>query len=134
MIYRFEVPVERIYSKARPRFSKGHAYSPKTNRLMEGWITNAFKQAYPNHTPITTALSLEIIAYFKLPTTTKKSEYNALISTPCLKTPDADNILKQIDALNGIAFEDDRLVYNATVKKLWGDTNKLIITMETLEE
>ena len=134
MTYTFTANVEKIYSKARPRFSKGHAYSPKTNRLMEGWLVDAFKAAYPNMTPITTAIDLQIIAYFKLPASTKKSEYTQLLNTPCLKTPDADNILKQIDALNGIAFEDDRLVYSANVTKLWGTENQLIFIMKTFEK
>ena len=126
----FEVPVEKIYSKARPRFSKGHAYSPKTNRLMENWIVTAFKTKYPNHQIITSAIELTIDAYFKIPVSTKKSEREQLLKSPCLKTPDADNILKQIDALNGVAFEDDRLVYSASVRKFWGEENLLIITMK----
>ena len=38
------------------------------------------------------------------------------------ETPDADNIAKFIgDALKGVAYQDDRFLYNVTILKQWSE-------------
>jgi Holliday junction resolvase RusA-like endonuclease len=53
--------------------------------------------------------------------------------TPCEKRPDADNILKLVaDALNGVAYDDDKRVVVASVCKLWSSQPRLEITIEPI--
>ena len=47
------------------------------------------------------------------------------------QTPDADNITKFIgDALKGVAFQDDRFVYDAQARKEWSENeSKTTVTI-----
>ena len=47
---------------------------------------------------------------------------------PCTKKPDADNVLKIVmDGLNGVAYEDDKQVVDATVhKRSWTDARVMV--------
>jgi Holliday junction resolvase RusA-like endonuclease len=48
-------------------------------------------------------------------------------SLPHIKTPDVDNLLKTIDALNEICWRDDKQVTHATVVKQYGERPSLRI-------
>ena len=48
-----------------------------------------------------------------------------------LKKPDADNILKVVaDALNGIAYQDDKQIVLAEARKAYSEMEGLYITVE----
>ncbi len=50
------------------------------------------------------------------------------------KKPDADNILKIIaDSLNGVAYYDDSQIVTGTVRKYYGETPKVYITIKEHE-
>lgn len=105
--------------KARPRFtSQGRAYTPQKTVDYETQIRQAYVAAggaiigamISNTAPI----QIKITAYFKKAKTNK-------MDFPTLK-PDADNIAKAVcDALNGIAYKDDKQITCLTVNKVWAD-------------
>ena len=105
--------------KARPRFTRqGRAYTPKNTVDYEGQIKQAYIAAggaiigamISNTTPI----QIKITAYFKKAKTNK-------MDFPTLK-PDADNIAKAVcDAINGIAYKDDKQITCLTVDKVWAE-------------
>lgn len=70
------------------------------------------------------ALAVEIVLYYTRPKSmTKKNQLLAQqgLLRPIVK-PDVDNVIKAIlDALNGMAFEDDRQIVQVTCEK-WYDT------------
>ena len=104
----------KTQGKARPRFRRqGLAYTPKKTVYYE----NAVKDCYVLSGGInydTAPIQIKITAYFKKAKTNK-------MDFPTLK-PDADNIAKAVcDALNGIAYKDDKQITCLTVDKVWAE-------------
>lgn len=115
--------------KGRPKFARmGNfvkTYTPEDTINYENWIKTCFMQTYPNFEPLETPLIVEIYAKFV------KSKSNKMIC-PTLK-PDADNIAKCLDSLNGIAFKDDKQIVNLSVIKLWADKEEMIVHITETE-
>ncbi len=111
--------------KARPRFTKaGRSYTPaKTRRYEQDVRDTALKaaaiQGYTKHSK-DTPLAACISAWFPVPASWPKKKRAAAMAGDIYPTakPDADNIAKAVlDALNGIAFHDDKQVVSCTVRK-----------------
>ena len=107
----------KVRSKGRPRFTRGgHAYTPKATRDYEMAIREAFENATGRpQEPFSGPIAVCIMTYRQLPKSTPKS----VISEPDTHKPDIDNVAKIVlDALNGVAWEDDAQVVSLTVSKL----------------
>lgn len=108
--------------KARPRFAKGRAYTPKPTAEYE----SAVRQAYilsggTNHH--SSPININITAYFR------KAKTNTM-SFPMLK-PDSDNIAKIIcDGLNGVAYNDDKQIISLKIEKAWADDGIEMVEIE----
>lgn len=104
--------------KARPRFTKaGRSYTPANTRRYEADVREAALKAaaIQGYTKADkhAALAVSITAWFPVPASWPKKKRAAAMSGDIYPTakPDADNIAKAIlDALNGIAFHDDKQV------------------------
>lgn len=119
-LVKFAIPFVR--GKSRPRFTRsGHAYTDKKSRADEKAIAQAFEEAsrgkYGNvikaskGTPVVVRITCER----KLPASRPKK----VVSEHDLTKPDTDNVAKLVlDALNGIAYEDDTQVVKLVVSKL----------------
>jgi len=92
----------KVQPKQRPRFN-GHAYTPKETKDYE----NAIRLAYLTQDKIKHAGAVKATIIY-----TKKNP---------LTRPDLDNIIKLIDALNGVAFADDNQVVEIHAYKVKGD-------------
>ena len=101
--------------KARPRFTRqGRAYTPKNTVDYEKQIKQAYIAAGGTLMSDTDPILICITACFKKAKTNK-------MPTPTLK-PDTDNIAKAVcDALNGVAYKDDKQITCLTVDKVWAD-------------
>ena len=101
--------------KARPRFTRqGRAYTPEKTVDYENQIRQAYINAGGELISDSAPILICITACFK------KAKSNKMPS-PTLK-PDADNIAKAVcDALNGIAYKDDKQITCLTAKKVWTD-------------
>ncbi|MBQ3969841.1 MAG: RusA family crossover junction endodeoxyribonuclease [Clostridia bacterium] len=96
--------------KARPRFSNGHAYTPKQTTDYERQIKNAFIAAGGQMIE-SEGVIIEIDVYYKKTAADKKK-------TSPTKKPDIDNICKIVlDGLNGVAYADDKQVISLTANK-----------------
>ena len=87
-------------SKERPLFANGHAYTPPKTRLAEKVISDAYVQKYP-----ATKLEghLQVYLEFYMGSWRRK---------------DLDNMEKLVlDALNGLAYDDDSQVVVKTASK-----------------
>lgn len=111
--------------KARPRFTKGgRAYTPaKTRRyeadVREAALKAAAIQGFVKHGK-DTPLEACVTAWFPVPASWPKKKRAAALSGALYPTgkPDADNIAKAVlDAVNGIAFHDDKQIVSLTVRK-----------------
>ena len=102
--------------KARPRFSRGHTYTPKTTVEYEKKIASAY-----NGDMLCGALWLDVTAFFGVPKSYTKKQKEAIKNGDLpQKKPDADNIAKVVlDALNGVAYEDDKQVVRVTISKVY---------------
>ncbi len=115
----FSVPF--VAGKERSRVcrngGKVHQYTPKTTKANMNIIRKSFVEAVQIKNfeiPISAEVTLEIDAFSLLPKSRPKHikyEVNTF-------KPDADNIAKLVmDALNGIAYNDDKQVTELYVRK-----------------
>ena len=110
---------------ARPRFTKaGRSYTPANTRRYEANVREAALKAaaIQGYTKADkhTALAVSITAWFPVPASWPKKKRAAAMAGDIYPTakPDADNIAKAIlDALNGIAFHDDKQVADCRIGK-----------------
>ena len=118
----FSVPGEPK-GKGRPRVTRGgHAYTPKDTVMYENLVRTSFRQAYPDHIPVTDKeITAEIRAYYSMPKASKKKTTQMIegVIRP-KKKPDLDNIAKAVlDSLNGIAYKDDSQIVSLTIDKAY---------------
>lgn len=136
MKYEFEV-LGKIIGKSRPRINSytGVVYTPNNTKDYENLIRQYF--LINNKGPIKTLESrvkVKIIAYFKIPKSTKKSLTYEMLENKVspTKKPDIDNIVKIVlDALNNFVIKDDIQVCKLETEKVYTqDEEKLYIEIE----
>ena len=127
MIY-FRINEEPV-AKARPKFTRmGHAYTPKKTKDYEETVKFAFMSqtceqmpVYPKGTP----LMVEAIFAKSVPKSYTKKTRAACLNGETLPTskPDIDNYLKAVlDAINGLAFEDDSQIVVTMAEKIYAES------------
>ena len=131
MEYKFEVP-GTIVGKERPRVNTYTltVYTPNKTKDYENLIVQYFYINYPGAQILDGRISIEIIAYMKIPKSTSKAKFEEMITNKIstIKKPDADNIGKVVlDALNKVAFKDDNQVSKIMVEKRYGEEEKIEI-------
>lgn len=136
MIVNLTIPGKPV-GKGRPRFrriGKGvMAYTPETTIEYEKRIRMLYLEEYGKENFEGKTVSVEITAFFSPPKSTpKKQRMNMLRG--CIfpsKKPDADNIAKIVlDALNGVAYEDDSQVINLSVQKRYSEEARVFVHIE----
>ena len=120
--------------KGRPRFSPRAIYTPKRTRAFENALGYAARAVMRGKKPLSGVLAVRVIARFAIPKGwTKAQKTEALTSTVWHgKRPDADNVLKMLDALNGIVFDDDCQIASVTVDKIYSADPALLIAVEEI--
>ncbi len=122
--------------KGRPRFAKGHVYTPARTAAYERSLAWAYKAAMGSQKPLGGPLRFTVTAFIGIPTSwrmTKHSDALAGVIRPTGK-PDADNFLKvAADAGNGTLYIDDSQIVTATVSKLYAATPALRVEVEPIE-
>ena len=122
--------------KARPRFTHtGHTYTPQATKDYEELVRYTFISGYPKAKPIEGAVRAKITAYIKIPDSYSLKRRNELIGKYYTKKSDVDNIAKIIlDALNGLAYNDDKQVVKLEVIKKYASEGYTEIEMEEIYE
>ena len=119
-----ELPV----AKGRPRVSTkngfARAYNPKKTRDYESKVKMYFKAQFPKHTPFTADDVLKVVMefYYPIPKSYSKKKREQIIAGGMYKNngEDLDNLEKAVlDALNGIAYCDDRIISEVEKRKYW---------------
>lgn len=113
----FEFPILPL-PKPRPRFARGHAYTPHKYKQFEAHVRGLFLRqaahldlAFPLKGP------LALTACFVLP----RPKTQKTRAHPYVK-PDLDNFLKALlDAINGAAWDDDGQIVTITATKTYVD-------------
>jgi Holliday junction resolvase RusA-like endonuclease len=86
-----------------------------------------YKLSFPRQEPLTGAITLILRAYYPIPQSwpqSKKAKALCGLIQPLVK-PDADNIAKCMDSLNGIAWVDDKQITSLQVTKAYSPIPRL---------
>lgn len=116
------------FGKQRPVIVNKNAFTPKKTLYYEKYIKNLFFLLYGNRKKILGSFKITINSFFVIPKTQKKGV--------CLgdffdKKPDIDNICKIVlDALNGLAYEDDAKCVGLVAEKKYGDSEGVSVCIE----
>lgn len=133
-MYEFEV-IGNIVGKQRPRVNMytGNVYTPNNTKDYEEYIRQCFFLKYNKNEILLNRVNIEIIAYFKIPTNTKKADKEKMLNGEIspTKKPDIDNIAKVVlDSINKYVIHDDNQVTKITVEKKYSEESKLYIKIE----
>lgn len=117
-------------AKGRPKFSKFGAYTPKKTREYEEAIKEYYKQSgmetYYGPVQIKLVFQMPIPKSFSK----KKIEMVKQGFIKHTKRPDADNLGKAVlDALNGVAYEDDSNITVLTIVKRYSQFPGVTMTI-----
>ena len=129
-IYKFRIigkPKAKQSAKFRKIENFVQKYTPKEIVDYANWVKHSFYKEYPNHLPselIDYQLEMRIDVFFTIPKSFSKTKAALALTRqirPIVK-PDWDNISKNIcDALNGIAYPDDKAIVSGSVNKYYSD-------------
>ena len=117
--------------KGRPRFYGGHAVTPEKTRKYEKLIRDSWTHGIIDSEHI----YVDMLFKMPIPQSYSKKKQAALVDAPHAKKPDLDNLVKAVlDALNGVAFEDDSRICSISAVKLYGTEPCVFVKMEGEEE
>lgn len=119
--------------KARHRFDSRskRAYSDAKMESYEGALRMTGKIAMMGREPMEGPLAVTMVAEFPIAASWTKRDKEAALTGEKKPTgkPDADNLIKTLDALNGIAWKDDAQITDARVLKRYGNNPGVTITV-----
>ena len=135
MTYTFTV-FGKPQGKGRPRLGKNGVYTPQKTRDYEEQIRWAFRRDNRGAVPFAGSVKIAAICYYSAPkqiTKKRLDEIRSGIVYPTVK-PDLDNVLKVVaDALNGLAYVDDKQICGAYIEKRFDFEGKPRICVEVKE-
>lgn len=130
----FTVPGEPV-GKGRPRFSRQGsfvmAYTPGKTVSYE----NLIKVEYERQSGLSFGereIGLRVTAYFSIPKSVSKAKRQRMKDGEILpaKKPDIDNVCKVVaDALNGVAYNDDRQIVYTEIYKRYDDMPRMDVSI-----
>lgn len=139
MTISFTVPGVPL-GKQRPRHNRytNATYTPEKTKLREEEIAVEYKRHVGGcRFPTDSYLELSIVALMPIPKRSSKAMREKMIMHNVLPTtkPDCDNILKLVaDALNGVAYDDDKQIVKMTVTKLYSERPATVIIVKDYEK
>ena len=121
-------------AKGRPRMTRqGHTYTPQKTVVRLEYQRQCGSFQFDRDA----LLDVRMIAYYPIPKSVsqKKRQMMADHRIRPMKRPDVDNVCKSIlDSLNQIAYHDDAQVVDCQVRKFYGDTPKVVVTIEEIKQ
>ncbi len=128
----FKVPGPPM-GKQRPIVTRKGAFTPKKTVNYENYV----KELYIiNKLPkLEGYLSMSVMAYYPIPKSTSKKRREQMLKGIVLpdKKPDIDNVLKCIcDALNKIAYDDDKQIISMFIAKYYSENPCTIIRLDKI--
>lgn len=126
--------------KGRPRFAKRgnfvKTYTPEETLNYEAYVKMCYIQAAKG-IKLEGAISANLACYYSVPKSASKKKREEMLSGayPCQKKPDVDNIEKSIfDALNTIAFDDDKQITRLFIEKVYGEVPRIEVVLYEMEK
>lgn len=123
----FEI-LGKAVGKGRPRFMRnGHTYTPDSTRNYEQLVKLRYREVC-KEPPTDKAVKVYIVVWMIPAESLSRKKKAELLKHPPMKKPDIDNISKIIlDALNGVAWIDDKQVTGLEIVKLWGHDERVMV-------
>lgn len=120
--------------KGKPRFTKnGYVYTPESTRIYEEEIKIRYKEKYKNEM-LDGNIAVEVFINKKPASYLGIKKYNKLLGKYCNIKPDTDNVVKAVlDALNGVAYADDKNVVEIYAVKKYSTESSVVIRLYELE-
>lgn len=118
---------EEPVPKGRPRFTRsGHAYTPRRTKEFEDKLKFEFLTMNCDKTPVypkDVPVIVEAVFARSVPKSWSKKKREACLDGEILPTtrPDVDNYLKTLDALIGLAYEDDSQIVKTIAEKRYAE-------------
>lgn len=112
--------------KARPRVVRGHTYTPKPTRDYETKVRLAWAEQSRVRLASGQPLRASLNIWFAVPESYSYRKRTELLSRGAwhIIKPDCDNLIKAVlDALNGLAYDDDSAVCELHVFKRYAENN-----------
>lgn len=131
----FEIPgVPKGKGRARFAVMGGYVktYTPKDTADYEDYIRECYL-LQGGQIKTEEAIRVEIIGYFPVPKSVSKKTRQEMLSgrIPYTKKVDCDNLAKVVlDALNRVAYDDDKQVVDLRVKKEYSENPKVLVKIE----
>jgi Holliday junction resolvase RusA-like endonuclease len=120
--------------KGRPRFSRknGIAYTPAPTRNYEAALRYAAQGAMAGRAPLDGPLSVWVTAFMPIPTSWSKRRQQQAAARQFQHTsrPDFDNILKSLDAINGVVWRDDSQIWELRFNRFYDERPRLCVVVE----
>lgn len=116
------------------RVGKMRSITPEQTKSYEDLIRWSYKAAGGQYMGEKT-LQVDIQAFYSIPQSFSKAKRNDAIFERIRPTtkPDCDNVIKAVlDALNGVAYYDDKQVVCVSCNKYYGKTGYLKITLSEI--
>jgi Holliday junction resolvase RusA-like endonuclease len=126
---KFKIPGNPIPLQ-RARVFKNTFYDPqltaKKNYADE--VLSQLSEKEKARLPITNPIHISVSFIFGMPKSWSKKKRNELEMSPHTAKKDLDNLIKWVgDALNGIIWEDDSIIWSIEAVKVWGIEGKTIL-------
>lgn len=134
----FTVPGKPV-GKQRPRFSRTYTgvrtYTPRKTQEYEDLVRISYRAV--SKQKLEGAISATIYGYFEPPKSVSKTQRAKMLNGEIshIKKIDSDNLAKSIlDALNGVAYDDDSQVCLLVVQKLYGEKARVEVVLEEISK
>jgi Holliday junction resolvase RusA-like endonuclease len=126
--------------KGRPRATVNRrtgfaqVYTDDKTAKYEAQLRFAAQQEMAGRLPTAQPIRVTVEARFAVPQSwSRRARAAALCGhTRPTTTPDADNLLKTLDSLNGVVWVDDRQIVDGVIRKVYAEAPGLIVTVETI--
>ena len=130
----------RVQPKQRPRVVRNrytgrvHTLTPQETVDYENKVKASFYEACDGEKFfLTGAVQMTVNVYVAIAKSTPKKTREKMLTgelKPITRTGDLDNLYKAItDALNGVAYDDDSQIIDATIRKFYGEEARAEITI-----
>lgn len=116
--------------KGRPRFGKGRTFTDAKTRAYESRIQGEARLAMTGHRRLDGPVHVHVTAFMPIPKSWSIGKQQMAIQGALRPTskPDGDNLLKAAcDPLNGIVWDDDAQIVEATVIKRYSSSPALVV-------
>jgi Holliday junction resolvase RusA-like endonuclease len=119
-----------IKPRGKPAFISN--YTPANTRRYESNLKFVAQEIMGGRAPLEGPLKVCVFASFPVPASWSKKKQAAALSGEVRPTtkPDADNLMKVLDALNQVVWRDDSQIVDGFVRKFYSETPGLVVTIE----